>query len=239
MEKIKLEQLVLAHRGMFDNKQVPENSLAAFQRAISYQQPIELDIQLTKDEKIVVVHDYNLKRLVGKDVFIKDLTLEEVQSFYLLDTKEIIPTLEQVFSLVDGKVLLDIEIKETEKPKQLIETLLVLLEQYSGDVVLKSFYPNVVLSLKKKKVTYPVGLLITDTFHHKIAYSLLTQPQLIRLVQPDFLAISKELVHKKKWQKLRKKYPLWIWTIQNGNELHKYRSFADSYVCNHLPYPKL
>lgn len=239
MEKMKLENLVIAHRGMFDNKKVPENSLAAFRRAITFQQPIELDIQLTKDEKIVVVHDYNLKRLIGEDVFVKDLTLAEIQSYFLFDTKEVIPTLEQVFSLVDGKVLIDIEIKENEKPTVLIKSLLTLLEKYSGDVVLKSFYPTVIRSLKKKKVSYPVGLLLTDTFQHKIAYSILTLPQLIQLLQPDFLAISKKLVHKKKWQRLRKKYPLWVWTIQNGNELQKYRSLADSYVCNHLPYPKL
>lgn len=239
MDDIKLKNLVLAHRGMFDNKEVPENSLLAFRRAVIYQQPIELDIQLTKDGKIVVVHDYNIKRLTGEDKFVKDLTLEELQKYSLFETSETIPTLEDVLLLVAGKVLLDIEIKETEKLVQLIDSLLMLLKNYSGDIVLKSFYPNVIRILKKKKVNYPIGLLITDTFHHKIAYSLVTSPQFISLIQPDFLAISKVSISKKKWQKLRNKYPLWVWTIQSGTELQKYRELADGFICNHLPYPKL
>ena len=239
MDNKKLKNLVFAHRGMYDNKEVPENSLLAFRRAVLFKQPIELDIQLTKDEKIVVVHDYNLKRLTGEDKFVGELTLDELQNCHLFHTNESIPTLEDVFLLVAGKVLLDIEIKETKKPQLLINSLLSLLENYSGEVVLKSFYPNIVRILKKKKVGYPVGLLITDNFSHKIAYSIITSSQFISLVQPDFLAISKALASKSRWQRLRKKYCLWVWTIQNGPELQKYREVADSFICNHLPYPKL
>mgnify|MGYP000238327751 CR=1 FL=1 len=72
-----------AHRGLHDNNhQIPENSLAAFQRAVDAGYGIELDVQLTKDEKMVVCHDFDLKRICGADVKVRDLTFEELQALF-------------------------------------------------------------------------------------------------------------------------------------------------------------
>ena len=57
-----------AHRGYFDNNSgIPENSSAAYKRAIEKNYPIEMDIQLSKDGKLVCFHDDNLKRMCGVD----------------------------------------------------------------------------------------------------------------------------------------------------------------------------
>ena len=70
--------LIIAHRGVHDNKNTPENSLKAFYKALIEKYPIELDIQLTKDNEIVVFHDKNLKRMTGVDKNVSDLTLDEI-----------------------------------------------------------------------------------------------------------------------------------------------------------------
>ena len=55
-----------AHRGLFDNdSDAPENSLAAFKKAVDAGYGIELDVQLSKDDKLVVFHDATLKRMCG------------------------------------------------------------------------------------------------------------------------------------------------------------------------------
>ena len=55
-----------AHRGLFDNNSdAPENSLAAFKKAVDAGYGIELDVQLSKDDKLVVFHDATLKRMCG------------------------------------------------------------------------------------------------------------------------------------------------------------------------------
>ena len=64
----------IAHRGMFDNKKIPENSIKAFKKALKYNYSIELDVQLTKDNILVVFHDENLKRMTNIDKLLKDTT---------------------------------------------------------------------------------------------------------------------------------------------------------------------
>ncbi len=66
MNKIEiLEELKkwdFAHRGLYDNINYPENSLISFKKAVENGFAIELDVHLTKDEKLVVVHDSSLMR---------------------------------------------------------------------------------------------------------------------------------------------------------------------------------
>ena len=52
---MELKDLKIAHRGLFDNKKIPENSLLAFRRAISFRIPFELDIQLATEKVIIIV----------------------------------------------------------------------------------------------------------------------------------------------------------------------------------------
>ena len=116
-----LKGLTIAHRGIFDNKEVAENSLTAFKRAKELNIPIELDVQLTKDQTLVVFHDINLKRMCGIDKYLEDTTYQELQTLTLLTTKEKIPTLNEVLNLIQGKVRLDIEIKKLDTEHSALE----------------------------------------------------------------------------------------------------------------------
>ena len=64
-------KLVFSHRGLHDNI-IPENSMPAFEKSIELGINIELDVQLTKDNKLIVFHDSNLKRLTNVDKNIKN-----------------------------------------------------------------------------------------------------------------------------------------------------------------------
>ena len=139
---------IIAHRGIHDNKETPENSLKAFAKALNRNIPIELDVQLTKDNIIVVFHDYSLFRMTGKKAYLQDLTYNELQELYLLDTKEKIPTLKEVLDLIQGKVLIDIEVKNSNSIDKLCRILKEELFNYNN-YILKSFHPLIVRKLKK------------------------------------------------------------------------------------------
>ena len=62
-----------AHRGLH-NKNIPENSLRAFEKAVERGLGIELDIQLSKDGQVVVFHDFTLNRVAGVDGKVIDYT---------------------------------------------------------------------------------------------------------------------------------------------------------------------
>ena len=114
---MKFENLLIAHRGIHDNIDIPENTLQAFKKAIKNNISIELDVQLTKDNVLVVFHDDNLKRMTGINKNIKDITYYELKDIKLLNTNDTIPTFSEALNIINGKVLLDIEIKDTKKIK--------------------------------------------------------------------------------------------------------------------------
>lgn len=225
---------IIAHRGLFDNNEIPENSIKAFKKALQKNISIELDIQPTKDNILVVFHDYNLKRMTGNNALLQDLTYEQLQRLYLLNTKEKIPTLKEVLQLIDNKVLLDIEIKNTKNIKKICNLLIKELTNYSN-YTLKSFHPGIVHYLKKNYPNLKVGYLLGDknVYQNKLYYLFLSNSIILYYCHPDFIAISKKLWKKKKYKKLQEKYPIYLWTIKRKEE------FVDSsltYICENLPF---
>lgn len=141
-----------AHRGLHDRKNgIPENSLLAFKRATVQEYGIELDVQRTKDDVLVVFHDDSLERLCGIQGAIRDFTLEQLKEFRLFSSSETIPTFEEVLKMVGGKVPLIVEIKtEKEAPTLLAAMVYEQLKGYRGTYCIESFDPRIVRWYKKK-----------------------------------------------------------------------------------------
>ena len=155
---------IYAHRGLFDNKKIVENTIPAFKKALKEDLNIELDIRLTKDKKLIVFHDDNLKRLTGIDKLVKDTTYEELKKVKLLDTDLTIPTLEEVLNLVSGKCILLIEIKELFSTTSLAKLNKLLLD-YNGKVLLQSFNPFVIKRISLSSLgRYSTGILLTNKY---------------------------------------------------------------------------
>lgn len=222
---MKIPNNKIAHRGIYDNIKIPENSIASFKKALKYNYSIELDVQLTKDNILVVFHDENLKRMTGKDQLLQETNYEEIKKLNLLNTNEHIPTLDEVLKLIDNKILLDIEVKDTKKIKEITNILKDKLNNYNN-YILKSFNPKIVRSLKNN-INAEVGYLIGNK------RKLLSSIFIIKYSKADFLSINKNLLNKKKFQKLKNKYQLLIWTIKDKNEIKDENII---YICNSLPY---
>ena len=146
-----LKNSVIAHRGIYDNKKIVENTIPAFKKAISKGYAIELDLHLSKDNKIIVFHDDTLDRLTDKKGKVESLPLEEIKKLKLLNVASI-PTLEEVLELVKGEVPLLIELKDS-RGFTLEKEVSKILENYKGEFAIQSFDPRTVLwfRLFKKK----------------------------------------------------------------------------------------
>lgn len=110
---------IVAHRGA--STLAPENTMAAFQKALDFGAAyIELDVQQSKDDRLVVMHDVALERTAQETGNIGDYTLKQLKkmdvgSFYDASFKgEKIPTLDEVLNQFYGKIGIIIEIKSPQ-----------------------------------------------------------------------------------------------------------------------------
>lgn len=148
----RLEGVRYAHRGLHDPAlNIPENSMAAFRRAVAHGFGAELDVHLMADGQLAVVHDSSLKRVCGADVYIEDLTAADLERYPLMGTQETIPLFAQVLELFQGKTPLVIELKvERGNAYALTDAVMSALEGWDGIYCLESFHPAALLRLKEK-----------------------------------------------------------------------------------------
>jgi len=147
-----LWQTRYAHRGLHDKENtLPENSLAAFAAAVEAGYGIELDINLTTDDQVVVFHDDDLKRMCGVERRIADCSWEELQACRLAGTEHGIPLFSEMLSLVNGRVPLVIELKNTKRNATLCEKAAAMLDAYTGPYCIESFHPGIVAWFRKHR----------------------------------------------------------------------------------------
>ncbi|MBQ6333615.1 MAG: hypothetical protein IJI46_00875 [Erysipelotrichaceae bacterium] len=142
------EKKFLAHRGLFNNLDVPENSLPAFKKAVANDFGIELDVQLTTDDQLVVFHDASLKRMTGIDKDLTSCSYEELQSYSLLETDEKIPLFKDVLACLKPDTPLVIEIKSEGDYIATTKKAVEMTRDYQGLFNMESFNPMVIRYLR-------------------------------------------------------------------------------------------
>jgi glycerophosphoryl diester phosphodiesterase len=156
-----LRNTPIAHRGLHDET-IEENTLAAFSAAIAEGYAIELDVNLTKDGVPVVIHDNDLRRLMGLDTSVSKMLLEDLKEEALKRSGERVPTFEEALALIAGQVPVLIEVKNFGWPGRLESAVLSALDGYSGEYALQSFNPLVCRWFAKRDPTLAVGLILDD-----------------------------------------------------------------------------
>ncbi|WP_315823721.1 glycerophosphodiester phosphodiesterase family protein [Paraflavitalea speifideaquila] len=130
--------LVAAHRGA--HLEAPENSMAAFRKAIDLGiDIIELDVRCTKDGVLVCMHDKTVNRTTNGKGAVDSFTFEEIRQLRLKHngqvTDEQIPTLEEALLLAKGKILVDLDIKAAN----CIEGIMATVEKRKRRIIAFSF----------------------------------------------------------------------------------------------------
>lgn len=171
--------LVWAHRGA--SAYAPENTLPAFEKAVEMKADgIELDVQMTKDGELVVIHDERLERVSDGKGYVKDYTYAELlklnfnQKFPQYGNVRI-PTLEQVYLLIKPTDLtINVEIKTGEIfYPEIEERVIDLTERYglSDRVIYSSFNHYTVRKVKELCPKAEVGMLYCDGMIDPVAYA--------------------------------------------------------------------
>ena len=213
---------------------VPENSISAFLKANKVKLPIELDVQLTKDDQLVVFHDKSLKRLVGVDKNIYDCTYEEIKKYKLNKTNEGIPLLKEVLDLIDGSSYLDIEIKHYKSPFKLVKMVNKLMQGYIGEYQIKSFNPLIPYLYKKLNPQIKCGVLVGNLNKTKLprfVKKFLLELRYLRFYKPDFVAYSIDDIKDDIIKLINKKnIDLHLFTIDTKEKLRKAQKLCDTII---------
>lgn len=196
----RFEKKVYAHRGLYDNNNgIPENSLAAFKRARVHQYGVELDVQLTKDGKVVVFHDDTLNRMCGVDGHIYDFTYVQLRQFRLLKTGERIPLFTDVLEELDGvPVICEIKVPAGTSAAAISEKAAPMIDGYKGDICVESFDPRAVQWFRKNRPELIRGQLsmnfMKDRCGQPILFCFAMTHLLVNVLgRPDFIAYGVDL----------------------------------------------
>ncbi len=226
-----------AHRGLHNNEsKAPENSLAAFKKAVEAGYGIEMDVQLTKDKVPVVFHDFTLKRICGKEGKVCDYPFQELKEFKLCGSEERIPAFEQVLNLVGGKVPLIVELKVEWADISVCPLADEMLRNYKGLYCIESFNPLALFWYRRHHSDVVRGQL-SDGFLKSgefkgILYVFLQNLMLNWITKPDFIAYNHryaDVCARKICRSLYKNMAV-AWTIKSQQELEKARNKFDIFI---------
>lgn len=215
-----------AHRGYHDKPNIPENSMAAFRRAVEFGLPSELDVHLLTDGNLVVFHDNDLERETGVKGRVEEYDLSNIRKLRLEGTDELIPTFEEVLELYEPTGLpLLIELKSVRgNYKPLARAVAKRLENYKGEYAVQSFDPRVLIEYRRLRPDVLRGQL-SQNFYRETAglpyyqVVILTNLMLNALAKPDFISyqftdrdnrVLRSLVDKKGYSEAS-------WTIQSAD----------------------
>ena len=226
-----------AHRGLHDNAgEAPENSMAAFSKAVEAGYGMELDVHVTKDGIPVIFHDFKLERICGAKGVIEDYTYEELQQFTLCSSEEKIPRLEELLSMVQGRVPLIIEIKSEKADVSECAIIDRMLRGYEGEYCIESFNPMVLLWFRINHNNVVRGQLASnfriDGENRSVLYFFLTHLMLNFVTKPDFIAYNhrfREEPGRRICKRLYKK-PAAAWTVKNSLELNEIKDEFDVFI---------
>lgn len=230
-----IPRVPFAHRGLHGDN-VPENSLHAFRLAAQKGYGIEMDVHLTRDGQLAVMHDTDLKRMCGVEGRVTDRTTAELKACRLAGTEEPVPLLPEVLDVVrpDHPPLI-IEMKsDGDSWKRLPETLLQCMESYPGFWCVESFDPRMLRRLKKLSPGTVRGQLAYDPRkigerHREIRYTLGAYLLMDFWSRPDFIAYRHDTDGNLSFRIVRKLFRpgLIAWTVQNEHDFERLRSKYD------------
>ncbi len=157
--------LIFGHAGYAGK--YPENTLVACEKAFADgADGIEFDIRLTKDNKVVLIHDDEISRVSDGKGKVKDLTLEELRKFnFAIHSKNIefaaIPTLEDVLKILPPHAWINVEFKEVA----VVKPALALLQGMDPErVILSSFILEAIEVSKVIAPQYKRGVLFSEEY---------------------------------------------------------------------------
>jgi glycerophosphoryl diester phosphodiesterase len=239
MEKPKTHShpLIIAHRGA--SALAPENTLAAFRLALELgADGIELDVMLSADKQLVVIHDVTVDRTTNGTGKVPELAYTQLRDldagikFAKAMVGEHLPTLSEVFDLVGDKMLINVELKNYHAPfDDLAEHVVRLIDAHglTKSTILSSFNGLNARKARALNPSIPFGLLTEPGIFGAVMRGPVGQLFGYQALHPYYKDVTEQMVqalHKREQQ-------CNVWTVDDPKALLKMKQYwVDAVICN-------
>jgi glycerophosphoryl diester phosphodiesterase len=230
----------IAHRGASGNGHAPENTLAAFQKAIEIGvDGVECDVHCTADGQVVVIHDHTTDRTTDIKGTIERMTLAEVKEadagswFGPEFAGERIPTLREVLKLTKGKVVTVVEIKQRGIADKVIKE--IRDAKSVAETVLISFHESALRDAQKIHPRIPRAFLVGGKKPIKKSSAVLDLiQQAVEL--GGALDLSKGIISPQLVKEAhRRGVSVWAWTVDDEAEMKKLAAMGVDAITSNYP----
>jgi glycerophosphoryl diester phosphodiesterase len=231
--------LNLGHKGW--SAAAPENTLAAFRAAVSLgADGVEFDVQLSRDDQVVVIHDFAVDKTTDGHGRVRDLTLAELRKldagswFAPTFAGEHIPTLDEVLDIVKAMKLINIELKERSLAGEGLGDKVVWAVQSRGlgpQVVISSFNPLAIRRVKQLNPRLRTGLLYAANLPLPLRRAWLRP-----IVRPDALHPHHAMITAAymRWARAHG-YAVHTWTVDDPDEMRRLIALGVNSIITNQP----
>ncbi len=202
---------IMGHRGAAAYE--PENTLRSIRTALAMGvTAVEVDVQLTKDDELAVIHDSTVDRTTNGKGAVRDFTLAELQR---LDAGkgEAVPALAQVVEEVSGRAHLIVEVKHPEAAPAVLQFFQA--REIFGETHVISFWHPVVMALKAKEPRLHTGVLFVGCPADPVG---LARAALAEALVLHYAYVTPELVNAAHADGIQ----VYIWNIDDVDTLKPY-----------------
>jgi glycerophosphoryl diester phosphodiesterase len=221
--------LKIGHRGARGYE--PENTLISFKKAIDmHVDGIELDVHLSADGEIMVIHDETVDRTTNGKGFVNQLSLPELKRL-LINKEHTVPTLTEVLDLVNQKCFVNIELKSYETADKVVD----LIEKYISEknwnynhFLVSSFDWNALQQVTFLNSEIPIGVLTDTDLELAFAFAKFIQA---KSIHPYFHLLTPENTVRLQEKGLQV-YP---WTVNELEDIKKIKSYNVNGIITDFP----
>ena len=215
----------IAHRGASGTGLAPENTIAAFEKAIEIGvDVVEIDVHLTADNQVVVIHDRAVDRTTDGSGPVDTMTLSEIRElsagswFGSEFASERIPTLEEVLELVGSRALLLIEAKTEEAADKAVA--IIRAKRAQSRVVMQSFLGPAVRTVNRLDNRIPTAFLMTGgeaVLRRKTGVVKRVLKLGANALALKYTAATPDLVN----MFLSRAMGIWVWTVDEEEDMRE------------------
>ena len=222
--------LNIGHRGAKGH--IAENTLESIQKAINLGvDGVEIDVFRCASGEIVVFHDKKLDRLTNSAGFIEEMTIDALNNV-LVEGKYKIPTLEEVLTLIDGNILLNVELKGKNTAKKtalILEKFVSNTKWESNQLIVSSFDWDELIIFKNENTDIPIGILNDKNTLNEVLDIAMKLDAVA--IHPNFSSLNQEVVNTIH----DSGFKIYSWTINAPEEIDKAITFGIDGIITDFP----